>query len=343
MLFHFKIELHFEAKSGKIVAILMKIWYYNFVKYPSEEAHMKSFKHVIVIGVDGAGAFIKDADTPHFDRIFSEGAVTYSALASNPTISAECWGSMLLGVGPEIHKLTNSIVSSTPYPVDSAFPSVFRRIRESKPEAELGSFCDWNPITFGIVENNLNVTNATARDTDLIPMICDYIRDKKPTFLFTQLDSVDGAGHRYGYGSEGHLARIHEVDALVNDVYETVKETGILDDTLFILIADHGGTPFDGNGAGHGGWTDAEKYVTFAAIGHGINNGTIEYMNIRDLAAIVLYSLGIEAPAFDEQGWTSQVPEGLFTADDLPEYRDISHLTGAAPRRSSIPHTSELI
>lgn len=299
---------------------------------------MKRYNHFIVIGIDGAGAFIKDADTPHFDRIFADGAVTYGALASNPTISAECWGSMLLGVGPEVHKLTNGIVSSTPYPTDSPFPSLFRRIREVMPDAELGSYCDWNPITFGIVENNQNVAHETARDTDLIPMICDYIRAKKPTFLFTQLDSVDGAGHGHGYGTEKHLQRIHEVDELMNDVYETVKETGILEDTLFILIADHGG-----HGTGHGGWTDEEKYVTFAASGKGVKKGTIEEMNIRDLAAIVLYAFGIDAPEFDEQGWTAQVPAGIFVDAELPEYRDISHLTGAAPRRSMIPHTSELI
>lgn len=299
---------------------------------------MKRYNHVIVIGVDGAGAFVKKADTPCFDRIFADGAVTYSALASNPTISAECWGSMLLGVGPEVHKLTNGIVSSTPYPVDSAFPSLFRRIREVMPDAELGSYCDWNPITFGIVENNQNVANATAHDTDLMPMICDYIREKKPTFLFTQLDSVDGAGHGHGYGSEAHLRRIHEVDELMNDAYEAVKEAGILEDTLFIMIADHGGF-----GTGHGGWTDEEKYVTFAAAGKGVQKGVIEEMNIRDLSAIVLYALGIDAPAFDEQGWTAQVPAGIFADAVLPEYRDISHLTGAAPRRSKVAHTSELI
>ena len=204
---------------------------------------MKPYQHVIVIGVDGAGAFIRNADTPHFDRIFADGAVTYGALSSNPTISAECWGSMLLGVGPEVHGLTNGMVSNNPYPTDSPIPSIFRRIREVMPEAELGSFCDWNPITFGIVKNNQNVTSATARDTELIPMICDYLREKKPTFLFTQLDSVDHAGHGSGYGSEQHLQRIHEVDAMVNQVYETVKEAGMLDDTLFLLIADHGGTP----------------------------------------------------------------------------------------------------
>ena len=69
----------------------------------------------------------------------------------------------------------------------------------------------------------------------------------------------------------------------------------------------------------------------------------IEEMNIRDLAAIVLYAFGIEVPAFDESGWTAQIPTGLFAGDTFPAYRDISHLTGAEPRISKVPHTSELL
>lgn len=303
----------------------------------------KKFSHVIVVGIDGAGSFIKNADTPNFDRIFANGAVTYNALASNPSISAECWGSMLLGVGPEVHKLTNDIVSNNPYPVDSPFPSLFRRIRSVMPEAELGSYCDWNPITYGIVENNLGVSHDTADDTMLTPVICDYIREKKPTFLFIQMDSVDGAGHKYGYGTPNHLKRIHEVDQLMNDVHSAAAEAGIIDDTLFIVIADHGGTNPGNGGGSHGGWTDEEKYVTFAAVGKGVNHVQIEEMNIRDLAAIVLYAFGIEIPEIDEAGWTAQVPAGIFNDLSIPAYRDLSHLTGAAPRISKAAHTSELI
>ena len=304
---------------------------------------MKKYSHVIVVGIDGAGSFIKDADTPHFDRIFSEGAVTYDALASNPTISAECWGAMLLGVGPEVHGLTNAIVDSQPYPVDSSFPSLFRRIREAFPDAEMGSFCDWNSITAGIVEGNIGVAHDTARDAELTPVICRYIREKRPDFLFVQMDSVDGAGHGNGYGTPAHLKRISEVDELVNDVYTAAADAGILEDTLFMVIADHGGTdPGTGKGS-HGGWTDEEKYVTFAASGKTVNKVSIEEMNIRDLAAIVLYAFGIDAPDFDEKGWTAQIPAGIFSDPDIPAYRDISHLTGAAPRISKVPHTSELI
>ncbi len=296
------------------------------------------YRHVVVVGVDGAGGWFQQADTPHFDRIFQNGAVTFRALASNPTISAECWGSMLLGVGPEIHKLTNDIVSHRPYPTDSPFPSLFRRIREAMPEAVLGSYCDWDPITAGIVEQNLGVRHDTAHDTELAPVICDYVRAEKPTFLFIQFDSVDGAGHSKGYGTPEHLQRIHEVDALIGDVYRAYCDAGIIGETLFTVIADHGG-----HGHGHGGWTDEEKYVTFAAAGRTVCRTTLTEMNIRDLAAIVLYALGLDRPVMDEQGWTAQLPPGLFDDPAIEPYRNLSHLTGAAPRVSKTPHTSELI
>lgn len=302
----------------------------------------RKYSHIIVIGVDGAGSWFKDAHTPCFDKIFKNGAITYNALSSKPTISAECWGSMLIGVGPEIHKLTNRRVSILPYSLRSAHPTVFRRIRKAYPKAELGSYCDWNPITKGIVEKFIGVSHATAKDKELTPIVCNYIIDKKPDFLFIHFDSVDGAGHKNGYGTKNHIDAIGEVDKLIGDVYSAIEKADLLDDTLFIVIADHGGTNGEDGKGSHGGWTDEEKYVTFAASGKSVNNTVIDRMNIRDLAAIILYAMGIESPEFDEKGWTSQIPDGLF-ADYKGEYRDISHLTGAAPRISKKHHESELV
>jgi hypothetical protein len=250
---------------------------------------------------------------------------------------------MLIGVGPEVHKLTNKRVSVLPYPIWSKHPSVFRRIRKTYPKAELGSYCDWNPITKGIVEKFIGVSHHTARDKELTPIICDYISKSKPDFLFVHFDSTDGAGHKNGYGTKEHISAIGEVDTLIGYVHSAAQEAGILEDTLFMVIADHGGTnPGNGKGGSHGGWTDEEKYVTFAAVGKGVSSTGIEEMNIRDLAAIILYGMGIEAPSFNEKGWTSQIPKGLFTEYD-GVYRDISHLTGAAERISREHHKSELL
>ena len=140
------------------------------------------YKHVFLIGVDGAGAFFRNTETPNLDAIFANGAVSYDVLTSNPTISAECWGSMLLGITPEVHGLTNSIVSAVPYPTDGPFPSVFRVIREAMPDAELGAFSHWNPINSGIIEEGLGVTKDTAADAELTDKICAYLEKNSPTF-----------------------------------------------------------------------------------------------------------------------------------------------------------------
>jgi hypothetical protein len=158
-------------------------------------------------------------------------------------------------------------------------------------------------------------------------------------------------------GDELHyyLGDMHDHTSMNHNTAEFAKhEQGDITDYIdyqnndarldFAVISDHGGTnPGDGSGGVHGGWSDPEKLTTFAAVGRGVKSGAVEEMNVRDLAAIVLYALGIEPPAFDERGWTAQIPGGIFEDAAIPAYRDISHLTGAAPRISKAPHTSQLV
>ena len=277
----------------------------------------KKISHVVIIGVDGGGAFFKEADTPNLDKIFENGAVSYEVITSKPTISAQCWGSMLHGVTPEFHGLTNGIVSATPYPEDSLFPSVFRVVRENDPDAILASFCNWNPINIGIIENNLGVVKGTAKGDDAVTdLVCDYLKDNVPTLLFVQFDDCDGAGHSVGYGTEGHLKQINTTDGYIQRIYEACEKQGMLDSTLFVVTADHGG--FERS---HGGWTDGEKKIMFAAAGPGVAKGTIGEMGVRDTASVALYALGLADK--QPESWTSRVPSGLFegvTAVERPVY-----------------------
>ncbi len=267
---------------------------------------MESYKYVAVIGIDGMGKFNSQTDTPNFDRIFDGGAVAWSAVSQNPTISAQNWGAMLLGATPLVHKLTNGSISNEPYTNDK-LPSLFRIIRESDPDCYLASVCNWNPINHGIVENGLGVEKLTAgNDRELTELIIGCVK-KKPKFLFVQMDDVDGAGHSGGYGTQKHYEEIRRADGYTGRIYDAYREAGILDDTLFIVISDHGGVR-----NGHGGYTDTEKYVFMGLAGKGVREGFIEYAETRDIAAIVLYALGLEVPEYDEEGFTSQIPEGIW-------------------------------
>ena len=263
------------------------------------------YKRVAILGVDGAGNFFSQTDTPHMDRLFAEGAVTYDALTSIPTISGECWGSMLLGVGPETHGLNNEIVSTKPYDVDSPYPSIFRVARQAMPEANLASFCNWNPINSGIIEENLGVHKDTAgKDAEVCEKILAYLDGSDPTLLFVQFDEVDGAGHKFGYGAKLYFEKITEIDALIGQIRAKYEEKGYAEDTLFIVSADHGGNRFHG----HGGSTKREKLIFIGCAGKTVQTGVIKGMNVRDIAAVSAFALGLTPP----DAWTAKIPEGIF-------------------------------
>ena len=274
---------------------------------------MKQVKRAVLFGIDGGGTFFEQARTPNMDRIFAGGAVSRRTLTEIPTISAECWGAMLHGVECGWHGLTNAIVSSAPYPVDSDYPSVFRAIREARPEAKLASFCDWDPINGGIIEDNLGVFKYHASARDLVEPAVQYIRENDFTFLFFQFDNVDGAGHRYGYGTPEHLAAISDNDGYIGAIMAAIEEQGWLEDTLILVEADHGGTPNAGFGGHHGGGTEEEKYVSFFAAGPGVKSGEVRDMLVRDTSAVILRALGIPQP----ESWTARIPGGLL--EDCPE------------------------
>lgn len=311
------------------------------------------YKRVILIGVDGAGVFFEKAETPFMDRIFENGATSYSVLTAKPTISAECWGSMLIGSSAKVHGLTNEIVDSRTYDLNSDLPSVFRRIREVMPDASLASFTNWSPINHGIIEHNLGVVMGDDGNDEVVTdLICDYLKDNNPTFLFVQFDDVDGAGHGNGYGSERHLQQITTTDGFIERIYNAVAAHGGMEDTLFIVTADHGGTYFSNDEGhswgGHGGWTDEEKYIFFGAAGKTVKKGTIGDMNVRDIVAIVLHALGIEIPDFDIDGFSAQIPENVFT-DVVPAVRQsldgepFEHETVPTPEKGSGAYITDVL
>lgn len=278
------------------------------------------YKYAAVLGIDGMGRFNREANTPCMDKIFSSGAVTYDALSMNPTISAQNWGSMLLGANPTVHGLTNGIVGQYEY-TNKDLCSIFTYIRRAFPEAYLASYCNWSPINYGIIEHDIDVDFFTE-DTDelLLPHITEAVA-KKPKFLFVQLDDVDGAGHQFSYGTREHLNAIERADSQIGEIYAAYEKAGILEDTLLLVIADHGGIR-----NGHGGYMDSEKYVFLGANGKNVPHGEIGHACTKDIAAVVLYALGLDFPSYDALGFSSQLPSGIF-----PEVTDTYFIPEAKP------------
>lgn len=279
-----------------------------------------AYDHVFILGVDGAGRFFRDAETPNFDRIFKDGAIDYTARAEMITVSAQNWGSILGGVSYLRHGLTNGKVEATERSSDTQYPTIFTYTRRAFPDAELASFANWSAINVGHIENDLNVTKTTIGDDEqLTDAICEYFSaGNAPKLFFTQFDSVDHVGHEFGSKAPEFFAQIELIDGCIGRIYDALVRQGLMDNGLFIVVADHGHTVK----GGHGGLTMRETNVTVAVAGKTVvAGGTLDkHTRNRDVAAIALYALGVERA----QHMSACVPANLFR-DVAGERRSIRY------------------
>ncbi len=286
----------------------------------AETGSFGAYEHVIILGVDGAGRFFNEVDTPNFDRIFKNGAVDHTARTEMITVSAQNWGSILGGVSYLRHGLTNSVAESKERSSSVKYPTIFKYAREAFPEAELAAFANWSAITVGIVENDLNVKKVQISDDELLTdAICEYFNaGNAPKLFFGHFDSVDHEGHRHGSKAPEYLSQIAIVDGYIGRIYDTLAENGLLENSLFIVVSDHGQTI----SGGHGGLTMRETNTVVAATGKTVIPGGSFDKNTRnrDVSAIALYALGIERPDY----MSSRIPANLF-ADTAGEKRNVKY------------------
>ena len=95
-----------------------------------------AYKRVLIFGVDGAGNYFNQVETPNFDRIFGEGNVNFNALSQYPTVSAQNWTSMFHGVRYQTHGIGNLIAERKQYSKDK-YPSIFKVYSQLNPNEKM--------------------------------------------------------------------------------------------------------------------------------------------------------------------------------------------------------------
>ena len=308
----------------KIICVLLSLLLAALCVSPAFAAEQEdtfgAYDHVFIIGVDGAGRFFKDANTPNFDRIFADGAVDYTARAETITVSAQNWGAILTGVSYMSHGMTNESTGANERSSDTKYPTIFKYARDAFPEAELASIVNWGNISSGIIENDIDVTKIYPGDDEAVTnATCDYFNaGNAPTLFFLQFDSVDHVGHGDGSKAQSFFDQIETVDGYIGRIYDTLEANGLMENGLFIVVADHGHTV----AGGHGGLTMRETNVTLAVAGKTVKKGGTmdKSTRNRDVAAIALYALGIERP----DHMSARLPANLFK-DVLGEFRSMKN------------------
>jgi len=262
-------------------------------------------KRAFVIGLDGAiGWTVREAETPNIDALLNEGVVTYSAKTAIPTASFEAWGAMFHGVGPERHRLDGS----NPISEDAPWPSFMKIAKQARPETKCASFSCWAPINTHIIEPSCECHCVSMPDPELASAAAEYIRAQPPDVYFMQLDFIDAAGHSHGYGSQKYLEQITATDAHVGMVLDAIRDSGVFDESLIILLSDHGGV-----GTSHGSDHPDCTTIFWGCYGPGVARGVelelpIHQVNIMDTAAVITHALRLPTP----DGWDARVPNSIF-------------------------------
>ncbi|MGD8778481.1 MAG: alkaline phosphatase family protein [Ignavibacteria bacterium] len=284
------------------------------------EAGDQIAKHVIVIGIDGMSPDgIMNASTPVMDEMMKNGAYTLKARAVLPTSSSTNWASMMMGAGPEQHGITSNgwepddfILPPVVTGSGSIFPTIFSVIREQKPDAETAAIYHWTG--FGrLFEKDAPSYDVTAdTEYETTELVADYVKSKKPFFLFIQLDHVDHAGHEYGHGTEEYYKSVERTDSLIGRIVQSTKEAGIFEETTFLVTSDHGGIGF-----GHGGETLEEIEIPFILYGKGIKKAhpVKHTVYTYDNAATCAFALNIERP----YAWIGRPLKSAFEGYESPK------------------------
>jgi len=260
-------------------------------------------QHVVIIGVDGMkGEAALNAQTPYMHGLMSKGAYTLHARAVIPLVSKPNWASMIMGAPPEQHGVTSNEwlpnkFDITPVCTDSAgiFPTIFGVLREQRPKAVIGIFTDWDGFTTLVEPKSPDLMEVTNEDqAKTTEQALTFIREHKPTLTFIHYDSVDEAGHTYGWDTPQYYAAVTQIDQYLGEILKTLDETGLLGQTIILVTADHGGL-----GLKHGENLMPDIEIPWIISGPGIRRG-IEIaspVNTYDTAPTVAYVLGLSQPS----------------------------------------------
>ena len=278
-------------------------------------SYSQKIKHVIVLGIDGCDIVgLTAAHTPNIDSLRANGSWTYEAKAQMPTVSSPNWASIIDGVPPKEHGIWSNSwqrkqIRDSVYcdgKKGHVFPTIFRVLRESDKHAQICCMMEWWSFRRLVEDGVCSIRQRTVWEGITDFRVPTVISVRKPKFLFIHFNDVDETGHKYGHWkTPEYVTAIERVDRSIGKIIKAVKKAHMLESTVFVIIADHGGV-----GHGHGGNTPEEVNVPFVISGAGIKKGhhIKSYVNNYDLSPTIAKMLNAKVPAC----WLGKPVEEIF-------------------------------
>ncbi|MBP1963140.1 NPCBM/NEW2 domain-containing protein [Paenibacillus aceris] len=234
-------------------------------------------KRVLILGLDGTRPdALQEANTPNLDQLMHDGASYFTAWANaSDTWSGTGWSSILTGVWKAKHGVTNNSFTGSNF---AAYPNLFKRAKQVKPNLYISSIVQWAPINTNIIDG-INMEFRGETDEIVTAKAVQHLQFDNPDLTFVHFDEIDAAGHSTGFTPQNanYMAAIQKADAEIGRIMNAIKarSTYSLEDWLIIVTTDHGGVAGGGNGGSHGGTSETERKVFMIVSGPSAAKGMI--------------------------------------------------------------------
>ena len=285
-------------KKTVLFLLLCTVWVLQ------SKSQVKKIKHVVLIGIDGFGAYsVPDADMPVLKQLMSTGSWSLKARSVLPSSSAVNWASMLMGAGPTLHGYTEWD-SKTPEIPSAAtneygvFPGIFGLLKKKKTQYKSAVIYNWGGIGYLFEKKAVDIVvhDEEAGGDFFADTAAAIIKKEKPNLTFIHLSEPDGVGHNIGHRTPEYYEELKRVDRRIGTIVQSVKDAGIEKETIIIISADHGG-----KGKGHGGKSLDEVLIPWIMNGPKVRSGNeiTDVIITYDTAATLAYIFGLKIP----QAW----------------------------------------
>ena len=302
-----------RAVAGSVAAVVCAAW------IACVDTGAQASSKVILIGIDGVRPdVLAEVPTPNINALAASGWYTAEARTTNPSVSGPSWSSMLTGVWPEKHGVTDNSFTGRDY---ATWPGFLTRAERERPELSTFAALDWLPLAelpeggpvvpatvderaifdgydHGWAEADGMVTASAVR----------HLGEADPDAMFVYLGNPDETSHRHGSIGVEYRDAIALADRHVGMLIDAVRaRPGLANEEWLVLISTDHGRREDG---GHGGDSPEEMTIFILASGLGAGGAgtTADWpppgpADIVDIAATALDHLGFEIdPAWGLDG-----------------------------------------
>ncbi len=219
----------------------------------------------ILLSIDGVRPdALTKANCPNLLNFQARGASTLTASAVMPSVTLPCHMSIFHSVPPTRH----GVVTNDWMPMARPLPGLIDQAHTHG--LRCAAFYSWEPL------RNLSLPGSLAfayfRDSADIDLEADqpvaeaashYLNSEALDFVFVYFGTIDIAGHKYGWLSEGYLAQLERVDRLFGDFVDALPP-----DTTLLVQSDHGG-----HDRSHGTDSAEDMTIPWLVAGPGIKAG----------------------------------------------------------------------